>query len=91
MDFVRDIDAAFLAEISKPYFYPVALVRLDWPGEVVEAHTGAGNIAFDGGVFTGTLSNNENLGQITIPGEETRNRNSLDALRALRRSSRPNE
>jgi len=71
IDFARSIDLVLLAEISKPFFYPVALVRIDWPGEMVEAHTGAGDISFDGGTFIGTLVDNQSLGQIAVPSEET--------------------
>ncbi len=70
MDFARDIDPVLLAEISKTAFYPVGLVRIDWPDEVIELHTGAGTIAFDGGTFLGTIVNNQSLGQIEVPSEE---------------------
>lgn len=69
MDFARGIDPTLLAEVSKPYFFPVGLVRIDWPDEVVEVHTGAGDISFDGGTFLGSLVGGESIGQISIPNE----------------------
>lgn len=70
MEFKRAIDSVLLAEISKSAFYPIGLVRLDWPGGVVEAHTGAGSVSFDGGTFVGTLVNDQSLGVIGVPAED---------------------
>mgnify|MGYP003640239485 CR=1 FL=1 len=68
---MRSINATLLAEITKPCFYPIALVRIDWPGAAVEAHTGAGNISFDGGTFTGVTVGDEVFGAISVPGEQS--------------------
>lgn len=71
IDYKRGVDPALLAEFAKPAFYPVALVRIDWPGEVVAAHTGSGPITFNGDTYFGTLIGDQSLGQISVPGEET--------------------
>lgn len=70
MDLKRDIDADALAAMGKPVVYPIALVRIDWPDELIELHTGAGDVTHDGSTFMGTLINGTHFGQITLPSEQ---------------------
>lgn len=65
----RNSDPAFIAGISQTVIYPIALVRIDWPGEELNLHTGAGSLPFEGASFMGTLVNGENLGVISVPSE----------------------
>ena len=66
----RDSDPTFITGISQPVIHPITLVRIDWPGELLNLHTGAGSVPFDGEDFTGTLVNGENLGVVQFPNEE---------------------
>lgn len=61
----RDLDAGFLAEISKPAFFPVTLVSLDWPSGIARAHSGVGPLVWGGDTFNGV----GNFGAITLPNE----------------------
>lgn len=63
----RGIPAAALEAMSGPYFFPAALVRIDWPGGVVRAHSGVGTIAWDGADWPGVGV----LGGLDVPPEET--------------------
>jgi hypothetical protein len=69
MDLVSNVDAALLTEISKESFHPIGIVRIDWPGDLIEAHTGAGDISFDSGTFTGTLIGDVSMATINVPAE----------------------
>ncbi|MEM1361946.1 MAG: hypothetical protein AAGF94_09560 [Pseudomonadota bacterium] len=48
ISFDRIVDAGLLAELSKPVFYPAALVYVDWPSDPVRAHSGIGTISLAG-------------------------------------------
>lgn len=65
IDFKRNVDAAHLADITGDSFYPVSLVRIDWPTGIVEAHTATGQIDFDGGTFVGTFVDGIHLATIS--------------------------
>jgi len=69
MDLKRPVDPTWHEGIKQEVFYPVTMVRIDWPDEVVEVHTGAGDISFDGGTFLGTMINGEHFGTISVPPE----------------------
>ena len=49
----RGVDPVLLAEVSKPFFFPVWLLWIDWPVEPIRAHTGRGNIGFAGETWAG--------------------------------------
>ena len=62
---VRDIDAALLAAMAAPVWYPVMLLDLDWPAGRIRAHSGTGTIAFGGDDYLGV----GRFGAVTPPGE----------------------
>lgn len=64
MDLTRGIDAATVAAMSG-HFHPVLAVELDWPDDPVYAHSGVGEIAWDGKIFQGVGV----FGDISIPGD----------------------
>lgn len=66
MDLLRTMSSALLAEVSKPFFFPVVLVYFDWPGAPIRAHSGVGPITWNGQIWTGV----GRFGQISLP-EET--------------------
>lgn len=49
----RGAGATLLAEFAKASFHPVVLVHIDWPGEAVRAHTGRGQITWNGADWSG--------------------------------------
>lgn len=65
MALIRGLDAAFAAAITGASFYPVVMVYLDWPSGAVYAHSGAGNIAFEGQTWVGVGE----FGRIDVPAE----------------------
>ena len=62
---VRGIDPALIAEISRPTFFPVLLLKLNWPSAPVLAHSSTGQIEFGGDVYNGVGE----FGQIIVPAE----------------------
>lgn len=66
MELKRDIDPVLLAEMSKPVWYPTILVQIDWPTGFVRAHSGVGDMIFNGETFKGI----GDFGEISIPQEE---------------------
>jgi hypothetical protein len=62
----RSADPALLGTLSQPFFYPVILVYLDWPGTPLRVHTNIGTIAFDGYDWLGVGK----FGDLSLP-EET--------------------
>lgn len=65
MDLTRNTPPALLAALSGPFFYPVVLVDLDWPGARLRAHSNSGNISFGGQTFTGVGA----FGEVSTPAE----------------------
>lgn len=65
MDLIRETPAALLTALAGPFFYPVVLVDLDWPGARLRAHSNAGAISFGGRTFLGVGK----FGTIDAPGE----------------------
>ncbi|WJS86698.1 hypothetical protein [Paracoccus sp. TOH] len=65
MDLIRNTPAALLTAISGPYFHPVVLAFLDWPGAPLRAHSNAGNISWSGQTWLGV----GNFGRIDLPEE----------------------
>lgn len=61
----RTVDSTLLSEISKPFFFPVFLVWLDWPSDPVFAHSGVGEISFDSETWTGVA----HLASVNLPQE----------------------
>lgn len=53
MALIRDIHAATLAALRVDGFHPVLMVRVDWPGGEVRAHTGFGVISWGGDDWAG--------------------------------------
>lgn len=64
MDLVRGIDAATVAAMAG-HFHPVLAVELDWPNDPIYAHSGIGDISWDGKTFLGVGE----FGSIAIPGD----------------------
>jgi len=48
MALIRGVSSAMMAELAKPFFYPVIMVELDWPSGIVRAHSNVGTLAFGG-------------------------------------------
>ena len=65
MDLIRNTPADLLAAISGPYFHPVVLAYLDWPGAPLRAHSNAGDITWSGQTWLGVGQ----FGRIDIPEE----------------------
>lgn len=65
MDLTRGTPAGLLAAISGPYFFPVVLVDVDWPGSRLRAHSNMGTISWGGQNFTGVGK----FGQVSVPVE----------------------
>jgi len=61
---LRGIDPDTLSAMASA-FYPVVLVQIDWPGEMVHVHSGVGVLAYDGHDWLGV----GDAGGITLPGE----------------------
>lgn len=64
MELTRGIDAATLQAMAG-HFHPVLAVELDWPGDPVYAHSGVGEIVWEGKTFLGVGE----FGNIAIPGD----------------------
>ncbi|MDF3606132.1 hypothetical protein PE067_08325 [Paracoccus sp. DMF-8] len=65
MDLTRGTPPALLTALSGPFFYPVVLVDVDWPGARLRAHSNAGTITFGGQAFVGVGK----FGSVDLPGE----------------------
>lgn len=65
MDLKRDLSPALRGAIAAPFFFPVMLVHLDWPGGAVRAHSGAGTISWAGHDWAGVGA----FGNISAPEE----------------------
>jgi len=65
MDLIRNTPAPLIAALSGPFFYPVVLVDLDWPGARLRAHSNQGNILWNGETFIGVGK----FGAIDMPEE----------------------
>lgn len=65
MDLTRGTPSALLASISGPYFHPIVLAFIDWPGEPLRAHSGRGDIVFAGQTWIGV----GRFGGIEVPDE----------------------
>lgn len=65
MDVTRATPAALLAAVSGPYFHPVVLAEIDWPGAPLYAHSGAGEISYLGRTWQGVGS----FGSVDVPQE----------------------
>jgi len=65
MGLMRDVPAAMMAAIEKGDFYPIAMVYLDWPGGAVRAHSGVGDLSYDGKTWRGVGG----FGGIDVPAE----------------------
>jgi hypothetical protein len=63
---MRNVDATLLAEISQPFFFPAFLVFIDWPEDPVFAHSGVGDMSFDGQTWSGIGK----FAQIVLPPEQ---------------------
>jgi hypothetical protein len=61
----RGCDAAFLSEISKSHFHPVFIVWIDWPSDPLFAHSGVGEMSWDGQIWTGLAP----VGSVSMPVE----------------------
>lgn len=63
----RGITSSTLTAISSQSgFYPVVLVSVDWPGAPIYAHTGTGNISWDGHTWAGV----GNFARLSLPTDE---------------------
>ncbi len=65
MELKRDVDAALLAALQGPFF-PIAALDLDWPGTAIRAHSGVGDITWNGLTFAGVGP----FAQVALPAEE---------------------
>lgn len=65
MDLTRGTPAALRTALSGPFFYPVGLVWLDWPGAPLRMHSGAGNITWSGQTWSGA----GRFGRVSVPDE----------------------
>jgi hypothetical protein len=61
----RGAGAPFMAEIAKPFFWPVVMVYLDWPSGEVWYHTGRGTITWNGNDWIGA----GDFAEVSIPEE----------------------
>ena len=61
----RDVDQALLDVITEP-FCPVAILEIDWAGEIVRVHTGTGEMTWAGHEWRGV---GFAAGQVTLPAE----------------------
>lgn len=69
MDLTRGADPALISALSENPFYPIAIVRIDWPdenGNAVRVHSGTGTLSWKGNTWLGL----GDLGSISAP-EET--------------------
>ena len=67
MGLTRDIDTDLLDEISAGAFHPVTLIFVDWPGDPLRVHSGAGTLTWDGHDWTGL--HEMNAGTVMLPDE----------------------
>ena len=65
MDLTRGTPAGLMAALAGPYFHPVVLAEIDWPGAPLRAHSGAGQISFGGQIWQGV----GRFGAIDVPEE----------------------
>lgn len=78
MELRRGVSSGMLAAVQPWGFHPVLMVYLDWPGEVVRCHSGAGTIAYGGQSWTGVGK----FGSISMP-EESGGMASTEAVLSL--------
>lgn len=65
MDLTRGTPPALLQRISDGFFYPTVLMWLDWPGAPLRAHSGAGEMTWNGQTWSGVGK----FGRISVPDE----------------------
>lgn len=65
MDLTRGTPAPLMTALSGPYFHPIVLVDIDWPGARMRAHSNAGPLVFGGQTYTGVGK----FGAVSLPGE----------------------
>lgn len=65
MDLIRNVPAVLLTALARPFFFPIVLVDIDWPGARMRAHSNAGEVSFAGQTFTGVGK----FGSVDLPGE----------------------
>lgn len=65
MDLMRPISADLLGAIAGPFFHPIILVYLDWPGGAVRVHSGKGEIVHEGQIWRGVGG----FGAVSVPEE----------------------
>ncbi|SEO11610.1 hypothetical protein SAMN04489859_103561 [Paracoccus alcaliphilus] len=65
MELTRDVPPALMTAISGGYFHPVVLAYIDWPGAPLRAHSGRGNISWDGQTWLGVGK----FGSVDVPEE----------------------
>lgn len=65
MDLTRGVPSALLTAISGPFFFPVVMAHIDWPGAPLWAHSGRGNITWNGQTWLGVGK----FGSVDIPEE----------------------
>ena len=62
---IRYLDPQTLVAFSAPFFFPVVMVCVDWPGGAVRAHSGAGAMAWGGDIWHGV----GRFGEVVLPEE----------------------
>ena len=65
MDLKRGASPALIEALSGPFFFPVVLIDIDWPGGRVLAHTNHGPITWGGQTFLGVGK----FGAVDVPAE----------------------
>lgn len=65
MDLTRGMPPALMSAVSGPYFFPVVLAYIDWPGAPLRAHSGSGEITWGGQTWLGVGK----FGSLDIPEE----------------------
>lgn len=65
MSLTRNLPAALASEVAKQGWHPCILAYVDWPTGTVRAHSGVGDIVYDGNTYTGVGA----FGRISAPSE----------------------
>lgn len=65
MDLIRATPLELLAAIAGPYFHPVILAEIDWPGAPLYAHSGRGDITWGSRTWAGVGE----FGSVDVPEE----------------------